>query len=161
MHDAENSWEWLDGRSSNGLVGFNICRHHDQARLDPLNPVQAGLLVYDEQFRPDELGQWLADQLVADVHTSSCCDRPNVTFRASSKETDNHLRFFESQSDERQLMELFESLAAQPSAYLATVSVESVQSFFRGLSNGFRLAGISYLFSDSRSSRCGGLGPCW
>lgn len=76
FYDAENEWEWFDGRSTDGRVGFNISRKHSSERLSPKNPVVMSLLLHDERLQPDFVGQSIANAFAAQV----ICTSPNSRY---------------------------------------------------------------------------------
>ncbi|MBI1347859.1 hypothetical protein GC163_16405 [bacterium] len=70
-HDGENAWEWFDGNTTEGDIGFNISRKHTVSRSDPENPVKMGLFLYEGSPAPSELGQWLANNFGKTVTSKS------------------------------------------------------------------------------------------
>lgn len=63
IHDAENVWEWFEGNSIDGRVGFNISRKHDQFEDLYSEPVRFSLLLHDPGLNEETLGRMLVVQL--------------------------------------------------------------------------------------------------
>jgi hypothetical protein len=72
VHDAENVWEWIDGRSDDGRIGFNISRAHDDRESNPDEPVRLSLGVDPScTYSRDAIGQNLANALGTKVFTGT------------------------------------------------------------------------------------------
>ncbi len=68
VHDAENVWEWFDGLSDDGRIGFNITRQWEEDQI-PDEPARISLLLHDDLLSVDEVGQRLAKVFEVSVHT--------------------------------------------------------------------------------------------
>lgn len=53
IHDAENVWEWIDGRTRDGMLGFNISRQHGCQDSNPNDPVRLSLAVRSPDLEPE------------------------------------------------------------------------------------------------------------
>ena len=82
-HDAENVWEWFDGRSSDGRVGFNISRKHNSRYLAKSNPVIMSILLHDVRLTPELMGQRMAASFATRVVATSPSHKYDATYEAT------------------------------------------------------------------------------
>lgn len=59
IHDAENVWEWFDGRTTDDALGFNITRQWEMDSI-PDVPVRISLAVFDSALSTNDIGRRLA-----------------------------------------------------------------------------------------------------
>ncbi len=78
IHDAENVWEWLDGKTADQSIGFNICRpweyldeHGVEHHPVPGEPIRFSIRLSDQQLGTDRIGSQLASALNLAVHCGS------------------------------------------------------------------------------------------
>ncbi len=68
IHDAENEWEWIEGKSNDGVMGFNFSRLHDMGESLPDKPLILLFTIYVSGMDTRELGQMLSNLLSTDIH---------------------------------------------------------------------------------------------
>ena len=72
--DAEDAWERIDGISSDGQVGFNISRKHNERYQAKSNPVIISVLLHDVLLRPESVGQRISKEFGVPVVAHHCAD---------------------------------------------------------------------------------------
>lgn len=86
LHDAENVWEWFDGRTLDGKIGFNISRPWEDEGI-PDEPVRFSLAVDDPQLSIEHIGERLAQAMQTAVHTGIVEYHENDQFQWTSHRT--------------------------------------------------------------------------
>jgi len=68
IDDAENEWEWIEGKTNDGSFGFNISRRHDLGEPMLSEPLILKISIYNLNIHAEEIGASLLHLLSVDMY---------------------------------------------------------------------------------------------